>query len=491
MALYRLRSSVRIERDPGGALQVVDPELRRVLRLGAHDGRLVQALRRGATAAQLAKGSGLAPGAVGARLTALARLYLLQGKRAQQRIALGAEAAAATHGASLPAAEAPLHWPAGRNPPRHACQGTGTCCGATFLGPLLPSDRKRIVSLTFGSRVRDSGTVRLGADAVDNRSEVFEVAHVAGRDHVGMARGNDGRCVAQGDDLLCDIHREHGAAAKPVACRLFPLRFHRSPAGIHVSLILACDGYDRARGPGAAWPAREAEVRALLAEGAPAVRVAAPAEWTAGVPCAWTDYQRSCDQWFDLEPAEADGRGWLAAVMAGAAQSLAQAWAALAEGPDIVHPSSLAVAAASLGDPARAYDPAAAQAYAASLDARAADLRMRARDHDAERLTDLAAGVRAQVAGCGFAGARQVEPTARRHAHDVVVNDLPAFVAIGPVDVGLRALARRLGLVEALACVLAQRAGRATVTAADTTRALHVAYRSEPDLAALAACEAA
>ncbi len=489
MALYRLRAGLRLERDANGAAQVVDPDLRRVLRLGANDARVVQALQAGATPAQLAKATRLPPDELAGRLAALSRLYLLQGKRAQRRIALGADAAAFAQACKQSAQTEPILWPPGRDPPRHVCQGTGTCCGATFLGPLLPGDRVRVEALRFGTRVREGQTVRLGADPAGDGDGIFEIAQFGGKDHTGMARGDDGRCVAQGDDSLCDIHREHGADAKPVACRLFPLRFHRSPLGVHVSLILACDGYERAREPGHPWPTREAEVRSLLAEGAPTVRLAAPAEIAVGLPIAAAEFASLRDHWFAIEPTLPDGRSWLAGVAAhtaGAATNLADT---LAEGPDIPAPADLGTLARSLRDPAQAYDADLAEQYAQSLQDRAHDLRRRRQGHDAQRLDDLAAGLRAQLAGRGFAGEHAVEPLARRHAHDVVANDLAAYVAIGPIDVGLRALGRRVMLVEALACALAERAGRRAVTAADTTRALHVAYRSEPDLAALARCE--
>ncbi len=492
MALYRLRPGLRIERDATGTVQVVDAELRRMLRLGANDARVVLALQAGATAAQLAKAARLPADEVAARLTGLARLYLLQGRRTQRRLALQAEATAFAERCRQPATAEPILWPPGRDPPRHACQGTGTCCGATFLGPLTPADRKRVEALRFGSRVRHGVVQRLGPGVEPVDPVVFETAQVGGKDHLGMARGEDGRCVAQGDDHLCDIHREHGADAKPVACRLFPLRFHRSPLGVHVSLILACDGYERARAPGPAWPSRQDEVRALLSEGAPTVKLSAPVELAAGVPVAVGEWAALSARWFALEPAEPDGRGWLAQVVAATAQLVGENAEALAEGPELAAPADLGRAATALAMAQPLYDDDAAAAYADALEARAGELRAGRRHHDAERLTDLAAGVRAQLRDGRLAeGARAFAPLARLHIHDVVANDLAAFVAIGPIDVGLRALVRRVTLVEALACVLADRANRSTVTAADTTRALHVAYRSEPDLAALAACEAA
>jgi hypothetical protein len=77
------------------------------------------------------------------------------------------------------------------------------------------------------------------------------------------------------------------------------------------------------------------------------------------------------------------------------------------------------------------------------------------------------------------------EPLVLRHLCDVVANDMQAHVVLGHLDAGLRTLTRRLLLTEAVACSLASRDGRAQVSAQDSTRALHVVYRSEPDIAGL------
>ena len=482
MAIYRLRSALDLGRSPQLQWQILDPQLKRVVKLGDGDVRLVRALEKGGTVPQLAKQCGLSEAQCAATLSALARLYLLAGKRSQVRVALQAEREAFAQRATAP--NPPLLWPPGRDPPRHSCIGTGTCCGATFLGPLLPADHKRVADLTFGSRQKDGQVQRLGHGTPDD--DPFEVVHLHGRDHIGMARGDDERCVAQGDDQLCDIHREHGAAAKPVACRLFPLRLHRSPQGVHVSLLLACDGYADAREVGQPWPQRDAEIAALVAEGAPTVRVALPCEWTAGVPVGWTEWVALQAQLFGCEPPLADGRHWLADAIDVAEKAVNLRASQLSEGANVSVAARLGGAVAALRGSQPFYDPERAQVAVAGLQDRAAELRARGRLHDSARLADLAAGVSTQLRGDHLcAPGWSAEPLARRHLHDVVANDLALFVALGHLDAGLVALAARVLFVEALACDLAARAGRKMVTAADTTRALHVAYRSEPDLALL------
>ncbi len=490
MSVYRLRGDVRLEHAATGEWSAVDALLSRRIRLGEVDARVVKALAQGGSIAALARKTELQVEELTSRLAGLARLYLVQGKRAQARLTLQVERDAFARQCHHPAADETLQWPLGKHPPQHACVGTGTCCGATFLGPLTPADQRRVAGLRFGSRVRKhpghaDHTVRLGPGGDIAATELFETIEVNSVTHVGMARGHDGRCQAQGDDRLCDVHREHGSAAKPMACRLFPLRLHRSPRGVHVSLLLACDGYDKARDAAEPWPGRDDEVRTLLAEGAAPVKAALPFEWTAGLPVPQGAWWSLSDEFFALEPDAADAKGWLAAVMERAQAAIDQRARELAEGPELVLPTRLGELVTALRSPNELYDQADLQAYIAQLSERSAALQQRGERSDARRLDDLARGLRAQLAGRTVRPVA-LDPLAARHLHDIVANDLPIQVALGHLDAGLGQLVRRLLLAEALACDLADRAGRTTVTPADTTRALHVAYRSDPDLQALA-----
>ncbi len=494
MAVYRLRSDIRLERDAasgisGAAWRVVDPSLSRAIKLGDGDARMVRALAKSGSPAALAKELGQTQEEIAVRLAGLARLYLFSGKRTQLRIALQAERQAfARQLQQAPAADA-LEWLQGQDPPRHACQGNGTCCGATFLGPLTAEDVQRVGRLTFGTRLGpgSSGPKRLGAGQSTGPDQLFETVALGGRDYLGMARGEDERCLAQGEDLLCDIHREHGADAKPVACRVFPLRFYRSPQGIHVSLLLACDGYARARGAAGPWPARDPEIRALLAQGAPAPKLAVPVELSPGLPISWEDWRALRQQMLDSEPAEPDAHGWLTAVLQ-AAQEYGQRHAtALAEGAETVTAPRLGGLAEALIRPAASLTPERSAEVQQQLTQRIAHLTDRGDRHDAQRLSDLLAGLQALQQGLALAprGSMGAEPLVLRHLCDVVANDMQAHVVLGHLDAGLRTLTRRLLLTEAVACSLASRDGRAQVSAQDSTRALHVVYRSEPDIAGL------
>lgn len=496
--LYRLRGDVRLERDPatgqgGGGWRVVDPSLARAIKLGDADAQLLRALVAGAPLATLVRQLRQTPDQLQTRLAALARLYLLEGKRAQLRVALQAERTAFAKQLQTPAQGEPLEWLTGADPPRHACQGTGTCCGATFLGPLTAADATRVRTLTFGTRLgpaqqgQPAQVLRLGVGQPIGPDQVLESVRVDGKDYLGMARGEDEHCLAQGEDLLCDIHREHGSAAKPVACRLFPLRFYRSPQGIHVSLLLACDGYTRARDAAGPWPERETEVRALLAEGAPAPRLTLPCELTPGMPLPSADWWQLRREFQAAEPAEPDAHAWLLAIVLRAQAEGQKRAAALAEGEATQTLPRLEGLAEALQRPQQTLGLERTTDLARHLQQRVAELVQRGARHDAERLADLRLallGLQDRLA-LSPRGNYRCEPAVLRHLSDVVANDIQAHIALGHVDAGLRTLTRRLLVVEALACSLAQRAGREVVEAADTTRALHVVYRSEPDLAGL------
>ena len=395
------------------------------------------------------------------RLTALARLYLLTGPRSDARLALHAERALGQVG---DVAHRPLLWPEGRYPPQHGCVGTGTCCSASFLGPVYDADARRVSALAFGRQRR-----------FVPGDQPFEFAQFRGQDVRGMARAADGRCVAQGDDGLCEIHLAHGIAAKPVTCRQFPLRFHESPDGIHVSLLLACDGYDRARPAALPWPQREAEVRGLLAQGAVAVRVNLPVTLAAGLPVAWRDWQALRAQFLAAEPEAPDPWMWLGRVLELAEKALKMRQGALAEGPEIAWQSDQESLAVGLRGPERLW-PGPVRAQAAAELCAAADALSGSRARDAQRLRQLAEGLREVHV------ALPLTVDARQHLHDIVTNDLQVHVVQGELDAGLGNLTRRLLLAHGVAVALAARAGKPQIDAQDTTQALHVVYRSEPEL---------
>lgn len=437
--------------------RLIDAPLQRAIRLGERDRQLIVALQQPRTLQELFEivGEDARP-----RLTALARLYLLAGPRANARLALQAE-----RRAFAPSMEAPLRWPEGRAPPQHGCVGTGTCCSASFLGPVYDADARRVSALAFG-RQRALGP----GDAL------FETVAFRGKEVRGMARDPEGRCVAQGDDGLCEIHLAHGAAAKPVTCRQFPLRFHQSPDGVHVSLLLACDGYDRARPAAVAWQEREAEIRGLLAEGAAAVPVALPVTWSAGLPVAWRDWQALRSQFLAAEPAAPDALAWLQQVLVLAEAALRTRAQALAEGSDVAWSDDLPRWRAGLAAPGALWSMSQLHDARGQLLARAAAPAAQLAPRDRDRLRALAHGLDA------LATSLPLSAVAAQHLNDIVSNDLQVQVVLGELDAGLASLVRRVLIARAVATAHARAAGRSEIDALDTTYALHVVYRSEPEL---------
>ncbi|MFZ4578779.1 MAG: hypothetical protein ACOYOB_10335 [Myxococcota bacterium] len=472
MARYRLRPSLTPQPGEGRNWVIADPMLSRAVRLGEADARLARALVAGGSVASLAKSAGLNQAETAVRLTGLARLYLLDGRRSRDRIALQAEKNAFSQALALGTADQPIEWPRGLDPPRHGCIGNGGCCGATFLGPLNEADVARVAGLAFaGGPHHRPGDV------------VLEQVTVAGRVHTGMRRDDSGRCVAQRTDRLCGVHADHGAPVKPMVCRQFPLRMYRSPRGVHVSLLLACDGYAQARDQGEPWPQREAEVRALLAEGASLPRVTLPLEWSAGLPVPEAAWWVLRDELYALEDTS-DAWVWLAAVVRHVGVAVAEREAACREGEDIVWRSACHGLDAFLQQPLAYLDIDAAAKHADALrEAACSSL-----PGEAARLRNLALGMDFLRSGRSLrpGGGLVAEPAAKRHLIDIVANDLALQVALGQLDAGLGALTRRLVLAESIACALAADDHRDHVTGADTTRALHVVARSDAECSKLA-----
>ncbi len=104
----------------------------------------------------------------------------------------------------------------------------------------------------------------------------------------------DGSCVFLGADNRCRIHAQHGAAAKPMACRIYP--FVLVPAGDHwrVGLRFACPSSVANAGRKLADHEADCNAYAKLIEadqGGP-VKDAPPPPLQAGQPISWDDLLR-------------------------------------------------------------------------------------------------------------------------------------------------------------------------------------------------------
>ncbi|MFO0796273.1 MAG: YkgJ family cysteine cluster protein [Gemmataceae bacterium] len=149
------------------------------------------------------------------------------------------------------------------------CRGCAACCRSYSI-PISADERKRIEAQNW-----DIGT------------PLFDARGTA------LKHRPDGACVFLGDDDRCRIHATFGAAAKPLACRVYP--FLLVPAGDHwrVGLRYACPS--AAANDGRPLDQHLAEVReyaTLLEENEPAAKTQPPPPLSAGTVVPWDDVLR-------------------------------------------------------------------------------------------------------------------------------------------------------------------------------------------------------
>lgn len=103
------------------------------------------------------------------------------------------------------------------------CHGCGLCC-RTYAVPVSDAEQKRIEAQGWADDPELKGV------------SLFTPS----KDGTVLAHRADDACVFLGPDDRCRIHAKHGAAAKPMACRVYP--FVLVPAGDHwrVGVRFAC-----------------------------------------------------------------------------------------------------------------------------------------------------------------------------------------------------------------------------------------------------------
>lgn len=93
---------------------------------------------------------------------------------------------------------------------RWECTGCGNCCRGTVI-PLSDDDLQRLDSQCW-----------------DEDPDLAGIATTVKRSWLGkrrqLAQREDGSCIFLTEDNRCRIHVEHGADAKPLVCRMFPLQ---------------------------------------------------------------------------------------------------------------------------------------------------------------------------------------------------------------------------------------------------------------------------
>lgn len=190
---------------------------------------------------------------------------------------------------------------------RYACLACGRCCRTTSIS-LSEGEAKRLESVPPPGG--GPSVMQLGTGAWRLRPRL------------------DGACPYLGDDNLCALQRDHGYEAKPLACRLFPLSFLRTPGGLQVGLRFSCP----AVAAGAGDP--------LDPEDKGLVGLAEETAEVAGFPVLRDPVPFDRDRTLPLADLEAIQTG-LRRMLLRETLDLASAAAAAAEGMDLVSLSSL------------------------------------------------------------------------------------------------------------------------------------------------------
>jgi Fe-S-cluster containining protein len=120
--------------------------------------------------------------------------------------------------------ETVLHIPDGIN---FECTGCGNCC-FNWPVPVTQEDVQRIQQLVPGAPALFRA--RTGTD-----KKLAVYTHT-------LEKRADGRCQFLTEDNRCQLHIDHGPAAKPAMCQLFPYTFTPTPSGIYASVSFASTG---------------------------------------------------------------------------------------------------------------------------------------------------------------------------------------------------------------------------------------------------------
>ena len=111
--------------------------------------------------------------------------------------------------------------PTGQN---WSCHGCTDCCREQLIVTLSPEDKLRIQNQNWTA-----------ADGVDPTKLI-----VSGLNLDRLGHQADGTCVFLDTTGRCRIHSKHGEAAKPLACRLYPLVVHPAGKDVLIGLRFSC-----------------------------------------------------------------------------------------------------------------------------------------------------------------------------------------------------------------------------------------------------------
>src|ERR1039458_1316619 len=129
-----------------------------------------------------------------------------------------------------------------------SCHGCTDCCRDNLIVTLSPEEKLRIEKQNWTA-----------AEGVDSDSMV-----VADRDCFRLSHQSDGACVFLDPTGRCRIHAKFGEAAKPLACRLYPLVIHPAGKKLVVGLRFSCPSAAANRGRPMAGQGAEVQKLAAL-----------------------------------------------------------------------------------------------------------------------------------------------------------------------------------------------------------------------------------
>src|SRR5262245_3200248 len=109
----------------------------------------------------------------------------------------------------------PVIWPNFKDQ-RYSCHSCTNCC-RDLVVHLTLEDRRKIDAQGYAAKLGAPPYVRLESSYVLNH-------------------GPDGACISLQTDGLCRIHAEHGMAAKPLACHVYPFTLERDREGLQAGI---------------------------------------------------------------------------------------------------------------------------------------------------------------------------------------------------------------------------------------------------------------
>jgi len=163
---------------------------------------------------------------------------------------------------------------------RHACVACGACCHGSDIGPLSDAEVAVIEGHDWAPHI---------GRPVPAAALVQTVTGPSGAP-IRLTGHRDGSCSMLTADKLCAIHKVLGPTKKPLVCQEFPFTFTRTPSGVDVSYSMECRAWWKAKQAAPVGVDDAPTVRALLARGAPLLRMPVPVPVTSGLdwaPDAW------------------------------------------------------------------------------------------------------------------------------------------------------------------------------------------------------------